>query len=155
MLVSASWDRTVRLWDISQQRPLGEPLEGHIDSVTSAAFSPDGKTVASASYDHTVRLWDVGTRRLLGVPLNEHAWNIDSVAFSPDGKLLVSAGGDGMLKFWPMDPESWIARSCSIVNRNLSVSEWQQQIGPDIPHRKTCPDLPPGDDDQEASPSPD
>ena len=36
-------DRTVRLWDVRTRRPLGQPLIGHTQSITSLAFSPDGQ----------------------------------------------------------------------------------------------------------------
>lgn len=52
----------VLLWDVSNLTavlPLGQPLLGHRNQISSLVFSPDSKTLASGSFDTTVRLWDV------------------------------------------------------------------------------------------------
>jgi len=98
LVASASWDKTVRLWD-SATGAARRTLEGHKGTVNAVAFSPDGKLVASASGDNTVRLWDSATgaaRRTL----EGHKDTVNAVAFSPDGKLVASASGDKTVKLW-------------------------------------------------------
>ena len=68
-IVTASDDKTARLWDAETGKPIGEPLTGHTGSVTSAAFSPDGKRIVTASDDKTARLWDAATGKPIGEPL--------------------------------------------------------------------------------------
>ena len=60
-IVTASSDKTARLWDAETGKPIGEPLKGHEAEVRSAAFSPDGKRIVTASWDKTARLWDAET----------------------------------------------------------------------------------------------
>ncbi|KIM32319.1 hypothetical protein M408DRAFT_326926 [Serendipita vermifera MAFF 305830] len=57
-IVSGSSDNTIRIWNAAIGAPVGEPLKGHTNFVTSVAYSPDGRNIVSGSYDHTVRVWD-------------------------------------------------------------------------------------------------
>jgi WD40 repeat protein len=75
-------------------------LQGHKGSVSSVAFSRDGKRIVSGSSDGTVRLWDAQTGQQIGPPLKGHRKTVDSVAISPDGKRIVSGNNDGTLQLW-------------------------------------------------------
>ena len=55
-LASGNYDKTVKVWDVSERRELAT-LKGHSEFVGTAVFSPDGKTLASGSWDETVKLW--------------------------------------------------------------------------------------------------
>ncbi|MGH3684601.1 MAG: WD40 repeat domain-containing protein, partial [Pseudonocardiaceae bacterium] len=86
-LATASWDRTVRLWDLTDRAhpsPLGPPLTGHTDAVSSVAFAPDGHTLATASYDRTVRLWDLTDFNDLLGHVAERACSITRGGLNPD-----------------------------------------------------------------------
>jgi hypothetical protein len=97
-VVTASADRTARLWDSATGKPLGPPLQ-HQGLVVAAAFSPDGKSVVTASHDKTARLWDSATGKPLGPPLQHQHWVV-AAAFSPDGKSVVTASYDKTARLW-------------------------------------------------------
>jgi WD40 repeat protein len=59
-LASASYDRTVKIWDASSGACL-QILKGHSDWVSSVAFSHDSTQLASASGDRTVKIWDASS----------------------------------------------------------------------------------------------
>jgi WD40 repeat protein len=63
-VVTASEDKTARLWDAATSQPLGQPME-HTGTVTSASFSPDGRRVITASLPSTAQLWEVDSGKLL------------------------------------------------------------------------------------------
>jgi len=78
----------IYLWDFTTGKSLG-PIQGHESSVSSVAFSPDGRTIASGSKGD-VRLWDVASGRELR-QFQVYVNFVYSVAFSPDGKTIACA----------------------------------------------------------------
>ena len=74
-------------------------LEGHIDSVRSVSFSPNGKLIVSGSYDETVKTWDVETGKQVH-NLEGHSSDVNSVSFSPNSRLIVSGSLDKTVKTW-------------------------------------------------------
>jgi tetratricopeptide (TPR) repeat protein len=90
-VVTASDDRTARLWDSVSGKPIGEPMK-HEDVVNSAQFSPDGQRVVTASQDQTARLWDSASSKQIGEPM-KHEDGVYSAQFSPDGQRVVTASG--------------------------------------------------------------
>ncbi|XP_014321730.1 F-box-like/WD repeat-containing protein TBL1X [Myotis lucifugus] len=63
MLASASFDSTVRLWDVERGVCI-HTLTKHQEPVYSVAFSPDGKYLASGSFDKCVHIWNTQSGRL-------------------------------------------------------------------------------------------
>ncbi|NXP54292.1 CORO7 protein, partial [Heliornis fulica] len=57
LLVSSSYDMTVRIWELSSGRET-LCLRGHTDQIFSLAWSPDGKKLATVSKDGRLRLYE-------------------------------------------------------------------------------------------------
>ncbi|KAG2072366.1 WD40 repeat-like protein, partial [Suillus decipiens] len=60
-IITASEDKTLRIWDVEKRAleggPFEEPTDGHTHWVLSLCFSPDGKRLASGSLDRKVIIW--------------------------------------------------------------------------------------------------
>ncbi|KAH7033954.1 beta transducin-like protein HET-E2C [Macrophomina phaseolina] len=97
-LASGSWDRTVKIWDVSSGACL-QTLEGHSSFVRSVTFSHDSTRLASGSGDRTVKIWDSGSGAYLQT-LEGHSDSIWSVTFSHDSARLASGSWDRTVKIW-------------------------------------------------------
>jgi WD40 repeat protein len=103
-VLTASWDRTLRLWDTATGAPLGVSVSQTSQfrqsvEIRTAIFSPNGTRIASAGFDRILRLWDAETLEEVA-QFRGHTDVIHCLAFSPDGKTLASGSSDGTVRLW-------------------------------------------------------
>ncbi|KAG2087803.1 WD40-repeat-containing domain protein [Suillus discolor] len=101
-LVSASYDKTIKFWDLANGFQIGQACTGHNDKIYSLAISSDGSFIATASEDKTVRLWGTKSHQQIGQALEHTRW-VWCVAISPSGELLASGDNDGNLQLWSIE----------------------------------------------------
>lgn len=100
-LASASYDATVRTWDVGSGSPAGV-FKGHSDFVYDLAYLPDGKSILSASKDRTVKRIDAEKMVELRT-YGEHNDDVLALAVRPDGSGFVSSGNEPQLRSWGLD----------------------------------------------------
>src|SRR5262249_46556884 len=99
-LLSASDDKTARLWDVATHKPV-QTFAGHTGCVKCAALSADGKRVLTGAADQTVRLWGVESGKEIK-RLEQHADSLVGVAFNDGGKESLSASRDSGVRIWKL-----------------------------------------------------
>ncbi len=103
-LATASYDRTVRLWDVASgqlQKTLKFPNRKRVYSLV---FSADGSTlVCGTNHDGGgIDLWDTDQGELIG-EYSGHDNYVDAVVFSKDQQTLISGSRDQTIAFWDVD----------------------------------------------------
>jgi guanine nucleotide-binding protein subunit beta-2-like 1 protein len=101
--LSASWDHSLRLWDIKTGNTTRR-FEGHTKDVMSVAFSADNRQIVSGSRDRSVRLWNTLGECKYKITEEGHSDWVSCVRFSPNNQtpLIVSAGWDKVVKVWSL-----------------------------------------------------
>jgi RNA polymerase sigma factor (sigma-70 family) len=113
--VSTAGDHLARRWEVATGRQIGTfGQQTDLDKpyaptrwMHSAAFSPDGKTLATGDHNdgwqvNTIHLWDTANGAQTKV-LQGHTDGVLCLAWSPDGKTLASASNDGTVRMWDPD----------------------------------------------------
>jgi len=97
-LVSASFDRTVRFWDVAKRQPSGM-LPPFKNKELRVVFSPAGSLLAVAKGDSTISLWNTARGQPWGM-LGGHERPVACLAFGSDGSVLASGAQDGTVILW-------------------------------------------------------
>ncbi|KAJ3303511.1 SCF ubiquitin ligase complex subunit cdc4, partial [Blyttiomyces sp. JEL0837] len=96
VLVSGSYDSTVRVWDLVTGEPM-HVFRGHREKVYSVGYCHELERAVSGSMDFTVKVWCVKDGVLL-FNLEGHTSLVGLLEVSPE--YLISAAADASLRVW-------------------------------------------------------
>ncbi|TAQ90063.1 hypothetical protein B7494_g1610 [Chlorociboria aeruginascens] len=101
--LSASWDRTLRLWELSTGTTTRR-FVGHTNDVLSVSFSADNRQIVSGSRDRTIKLWNTLGDCKFTINEKGHSDWVSCVRFSPNPQnpVIVSCGWDKLVKVWEL-----------------------------------------------------
>ncbi|KAI8579101.1 hypothetical protein K450DRAFT_243862 [Umbelopsis ramanniana AG] len=101
--LSASWDKTIRLWDLNTGTTTRRFI-GHTNDVLSVSFSADNRQIVSGSRDKTIKLWNTLGECKYNITEGGHTEWVSCVRFSPNpaNPVIVSGGWDKIVKVWEL-----------------------------------------------------
>merc|ERR1712130_491494 len=107
IIVSAGWDRLVKVWNLKNCKLNGD-LRGHRYYINTVTVSPDGSLCASGGKDGTAMLWDLESKSIVDdlkpefdlKTKNAQVPYCVSLQWSADGQTLYSGYTDGVLRVW-------------------------------------------------------
>ena len=101
-LATASWDKTVIIWDFTSKQ-LARPFPLRHDApVYCVAFSEDGQRLATGSSNGTVCLWNLDEKKISkSFPIA--CGPVSRVSFRPDGKALAAASWNYKARVWDLE----------------------------------------------------
>ncbi|KAJ2785004.1 hypothetical protein GGI15_002070 [Coemansia interrupta] len=97
ILVSASGDRTVRVWNL-ETRTCTKTLSAHTRGVACLDF--DGKYIVSGSSDRSLRVWNIETGECERTIGSAHSDLVRTVMFDRRMDIMVSGSYDESIKIW-------------------------------------------------------
>ena len=100
LLISGSRDRSIKLWNITNNTLLATLFE-HQDSIISLALFPNEITLASGSCDFTIIIWNLNSFSV-NQTLNGHSGCVNALTVYKN-KYLLSGSSDKAILFWEID----------------------------------------------------
>lgn len=142
-LVSSSWDKSIRVWDVYGRSSNVEPFRLNSDCL-SLAFRPDGKEIAVSTLDGQICLWDLdkGLQRTLiegrkdisggrkfddrvTAQNNSSGKSFNSLSYTADGTCLLAGGNSKHVCLYDARDSAVLLKRFEI-SQNLSLDGTQE-----------------------------
>jgi len=107
LIVSAGWDKVVKVWNLDRTVKLRTNLLGHTGYVNTVTVSPDGSLCASGGKDGTAMLWDLNEGRHLSMLVADDI--IHALVFSPIRYWLCAATAS-TIKIWDLESKQVVCK---------------------------------------------
>ncbi|KAJ1948790.1 U3 snoRNP protein [Linderina macrospora] len=143
-LASASWDKSVRLWDVFDRSKIVERLD-HNNEVLALAYRPDGKELCASTLDGQIHFWDIakaapmgtiegrrdiaGGRKANDRQTAENSTSgkcFNSLCYSADGTAVLGGGNSKFVCLY--DRRSKILLRKFQVSKNMSLDGVQEKL---------------------------
>jgi WD40 repeat protein len=123
-VVTASADKTVRVWELSAKRR----ITGHTKPITSLASLPGNEPlqVLSGSEDGTVRHWNLTTGQ--AVRQMNHGGLVRAVAVRNDGQRFASVGDSKSAKLWNATNGAQVAELKGDIRAKTRLARAKQEF---------------------------
>ncbi|EDW30750.1 GL13335 [Drosophila persimilis] len=100
-LTSFCDDKSVRLWDVSNEKVVNTYNDAHTDYIRAGAMHPlAGNMFVSGGYDGKINLYDTRAENAIQRTL-DHGSPVESLLFMPNGSIFISAGGN-QVRVWDL-----------------------------------------------------
>jgi len=137
MLVSGSWDKTVRVWDVFEKKGSVDALT-HASEVLAVDFHPNNKDIVATTLGGQIYMWQAADSSLLGIidckddlsggrlrderftaknsSRNKH---LNSIAVSPNGEFVIGGGNSKHICLYDLRYKLLMRRFAVTQNRSL------------------------------------
>jgi tricorn protease-like protein len=122
LLVTCSYDKSIRIWDLDTRKHMGKPLFGHDDRVEGISVSPDGRWIVSGGGRGSILVWEVATKKSVPVSFKGHESGVMSVVFATDSETFASALWDKTVCVWKRETGQLALGPLQAGSQTFSVS---------------------------------
>jgi len=121
VIVSAGWDKLVKVWTLQEEFRLTKDLRGHTGYINTVTVSPDGSLCASGGKDGTAMLWDLNE--------GKHLYSLDAddiincLVFSPN-RYWLCAGTDQGITIWDLESKQKVHQTKNPAAKGCLSLAW-------------------------------